>query len=67
MIIKCHGVECPLRETCVRYTAKAKTSTPFYEHTPFYDGDCDLYVPKVENYLSKKKGREREEDRCESE
>jgi hypothetical protein len=43
-ICKCKGTDCPLKETCYRFTAK---SDDFYQSyfvdPPIKDGKCDMF------------------------
>ena len=43
-ITKCSGIDCPIKETCYRFTAKASDfrQSWFFE-TPIKDGVCDMY------------------------
>ena len=42
-ITKCHGVGCPIRENCFRYTAKADEYQSYFVDSPIKDGKCDMY------------------------
>lgn len=42
-ITKCHGVGCPIKEKCYRYTAKADEYQSYFVNSPIKDGKCDMY------------------------
>lgn len=43
-IIMCVGTDCPQRESCKRYTAKANEyEQAYFTIPPIKDGKCDLY------------------------
>jgi len=42
-ITKCVGTDCPVKETCYRYTAKADFQQSWFCECPIKDGKCDMY------------------------
>ena len=42
-ISMCSGFECPLRETCYRYTAKPDERQSWFGKPPVKDGKCEYY------------------------
>ena len=42
-ISKCTGVNCPLKETCYRYTAKDSVCGQSYADFKYKDGKCEDY------------------------
>lgn len=43
-ITKCPGKDCPLKETCYRYTATASEyAQSYFVEPPFNDGKCNHY------------------------
>lgn len=42
-ITKCSGDECPKKQSCYRYTAKASDYQSFFMTPPIKDGECDHY------------------------
>jgi len=42
-ITKCVGTDCPVKETCYRYTAKADFQQSWFSECPIKDGKCDMY------------------------
>jgi len=46
-ISMCSGFECPLRDTCYRYTAKPSERQSWFIKPPYKDGKCKEYWPNV--------------------
>jgi hypothetical protein len=44
-ITLCSGLNCPLKDTCYRYTAKADEYWQSYFEVPPYDDECEYYWP----------------------
>ena len=43
-ITMCPGTDCPLKETCYRYTAKpTQFSQSYFVDPPIKDGECDYF------------------------
>jgi hypothetical protein len=43
-ITKCSGIDCPIKETCYRYTAPVSDwNQSWFCEYPFKDGVCDMY------------------------
>ncbi len=42
-ITMCKGTNCPVKESCYRYTAKPSNYQSWFMETPFNDGECDMY------------------------
>lgn len=42
-ITMCRGDECPRKQSCYRYTAKASDYQSFFMTPPVKDGECDHY------------------------
>jgi hypothetical protein len=42
-ITLCSGLNCPLKDTCYRYTAKADEYWQSYFEVPPYDDECEYY------------------------
>ena len=48
----CRGGECPIRETCYRYTAQpCDVRQSYFIEPPYEDGICEYYLPK-QPYMS---------------
>ena len=46
-ITKCKGEDCPLKESCYRFTAEESLVWQSYFFTPPFDGDtCEMYWGK---------------------
>ncbi len=46
----CRGYDCPVKETCLRYTAKPSEHQEWLLLPPIPDGeDCDFFIPNEEN------------------
>tara|TARA_R110000868_G_scaffold81159_1_gene229949 strand:- start:42 stop:236 length:195 start_codon:yes stop_codon:yes gene_type:complete len=49
-ICKCHGqigtIDCPYKEKCYRFTAKASDYQSYFMELPLKDGKCDHYWGK---------------------
>jgi hypothetical protein len=49
-ITKCHGIGCPIKEKCYRFTAKADEYQAYFLESPIKDGKCDMFwMPRVHN------------------
>ena len=48
-ITKCSGEDCPKKQSCYRYTAKASDYQSYFMTPPIKDGQCDHYWDN-ENY-----------------
>ncbi len=51
-ISKCEGRDCPLKESCLRYTCKADQYLQSYlTESPYKDGECNYFIQdrKVKN------------------
>jgi len=42
-ITKCKGLNCPVKEKCYRFTAKADEYQSYFVDAPIKDGKCDMY------------------------
>lgn len=43
-ITKCEGANCPIKENCYRYTAKANEfRQSYFTDPPIKDGKCEMY------------------------
>lgn len=42
-ITKCFGIDCPIKEQCYRFTAKADEYQTYFLNSPIKDGKCDMY------------------------
>lgn len=43
-ITKCEGTNCPVKESCYRYTAKANVlGQSYFTDLPVKDGKCEMY------------------------
>ena len=42
-ITKCKGDGCPVKEHCIRYTAKASNYQSYFIKTPYRDNQCLHY------------------------
>lgn len=42
-ITMCLGTNCPLKEKCYRFTAKASEYQSYFMKPPFKDGNCEMY------------------------
>ena len=45
-ITMCKGTNCPLKEKCYRFTAKADEYQSYFNEIPLKDGKCDMYWEK---------------------
>lgn len=46
-ITKCEGFDCPIKEECYRYTAKAdELCQMYFSSSPIVEGKCDMYWGK---------------------
>lgn len=39
----CKGTNCPLKESCYRYTSKLDDHQSWFTEPPFKDNKCDMY------------------------
>ena len=51
MDLKCMGTDCPLKETCRRYTDESNKIQNYLLDSPYEDGKCDLYWGDTQEYL----------------
>ncbi len=42
-LTKCKGDNCPLKETCKRYTSEASLYQSWFVEPPIKDGKCTMY------------------------
>ena len=42
-ICKCFGANCPVKEKCYRFTAKADEYQSYFVDAPIKDGKCEYY------------------------
>lgn len=42
-IAKCRGDECPMKESCYRFTAPSSEYQSYFVNPPIKDGKCDMY------------------------
>jgi hypothetical protein len=42
-ITKCNGGDCPVKESCYRFTAEASDYQYYFMGIPFKDGECEMY------------------------
>jgi len=42
-ITMCSGEECPLKESCYRYTAKPSRYQSYFFEPPIEDGECNYF------------------------
>lgn len=42
-IAKCRGDECPMKESCYRFTAPSSEYQSYFVNTPIKDGKCEMY------------------------
>ena len=42
-ICKCFGLNCPVKEKCYRFTAKADEYQSYFVDAPIKDGKCEYY------------------------
>ena len=42
-ITKCKGDDCPMKETCYRFTAPADEYQSYFVTPPIKDGKCNMY------------------------
>jgi hypothetical protein len=58
-LAKCHGAECPIKDTCFRFTKKSDDLLQLWLHGAPYDatkGSCKMHV---ENYAKETKDTKR--------
>ena len=53
-ITKCDGKDCPVKESCYRFTAKASDYQYYFIESPIKDGKCEMYWEKQSEYTIKK-------------
>ena len=44
-IAMCSGKDCPLKDSCYRYTSKPSYLQSYFSNIPYKDGECDEYWP----------------------
>tara|TARA_R110000868_G_scaffold99064_1_gene272786 strand:- start:1138 stop:1329 length:192 start_codon:yes stop_codon:yes gene_type:complete len=49
----CKGTNCPLKESCHRYTAKPNDNQSWFVEPPFEDNKCDMYWGENQEYIWK--------------
>lgn len=49
-ITKCEGKDCPVKESCYRFTAKADDYQYYFIESPIKDGKCEMYWGKQVEY-----------------
>jgi hypothetical protein len=42
-ITKCKGEDCPIKESCKRFTAKESLMQSYFIESPIEDGKCKMY------------------------
>lgn len=42
-ISKCRGTNCPMKESCYRYTATDGMMQSYFLHVPLKNNECDMY------------------------
>jgi len=42
-ISKCKGIDCPLKETCYRFTAPVSERQSWFIKPPYADNKCEMY------------------------
>lgn len=52
-ITKCEGKDCPVKESCYRFTAKTSDYQYYFIESPIKDGKCDMYWGKQSEYTMK--------------
>lgn len=52
-ITKCNGIDCPLKESCYRFTSIESKYQSYFMQTPLKDGECDMYLVKQNEYTMK--------------
>lgn len=53
-ITKCFGRECPIKESCYRFTALADNiCQSYFAESPIKDGKCDMYWGVQNEYTMK--------------
>ena len=45
-ITKCTGTDCPLKDSCYRFTAQGSTYQSYFMQVPYKDGKCEHYYPR---------------------
>lgn len=50
-IAKCWGGDCPLKENCLRYTAKPSERQTYFATPPLKDGKCDFFWGEVQESI----------------
>ena len=58
-ISKCKGINCPLKETCYRFTAIANPYRQSWFAPPVVDGKCDKYWEDDKNPVRYDKPKKR--------
>jgi len=42
-ITKCNGINCPVKESCKRFTAESGFRQSWFTESPIKDGKCEMY------------------------
>lgn len=42
-ITQCRGTDCPLKDSCYRFTAESDYYQSFFTEVPYKDGKCEYY------------------------
>ena len=51
-ITKCKGTNCPIKESCYRFTAtENEVLQAYFVEPPIKDGKCEMYWGEHANYL----------------
>ena len=50
-ITKCEGDECPMKESCYRFTAPAGEYQYYFTESPIKDGKCHMYWGEVQHSI----------------
>lgn len=50
-LVKCDGGECPLKNTCDRYTRPTGLEEAIYMEPPFKGNECAYYIPNDEEKI----------------
>jgi len=50
-ITKCNGVNCPVKESCKRFTAESGVWQSWFAESPIKDGKCEMYWGKTQESI----------------
>lgn len=50
----CSGKECPIKESCYRFTAPVGYWQSYFTEVPYKDGDCDVFWNTNHSDINKK-------------